>query len=47
MDLSELLPEGWEYVDSSVLCCPCGHCIEYDGECPNGCVSPLFDLGMI
>jgi hypothetical protein len=37
----------WEYVDSSVIVCPCGDEIEHDGRCPQGCVSPLLQLGFI
>ena len=45
--LEELLPEGWEFVDESVLICPHGYRIEYDGQCPDGCVSPLISMGLI
>jgi len=37
--------DGWEtdgYGDSSCLVCPHGHVIEQDGECPDGCISPLL-----
>lgn len=37
----------WEVVDDSVLTCPHGHLIEYDGACPDGCVSPFRALGLI
>lgn len=46
--LEEILPAGWEaghYGDSVI--CPCGNEIELDGECFNGCVSPLLDMGLI
>jgi hypothetical protein len=42
--------EGWEhdgYGYDSNLICPCGDTIELDGECPQGCVSPLIQMGMI
>lgn len=50
--LEELLPEGWEIHDPAMsmeclLECPHGIVIEQDGRCPQGCVSPLVDLGMI
>lgn len=32
---------------SSVLICPHGHRVEQDGSCPEGCVSPLREMGMI
>jgi len=32
---------------SSVLICPHGHRVEQDGNCPDGCVSPLKEVGMI
>ena len=38
---------GWEVVDESTLSCPHGHTIEWDGSCPDGCVSPLLELGLI
>ena len=48
--LSQLLPEDWEHdgfgFDSNLIC-PCGDVIELDGECPQGCVSPLLEQGMI
>jgi hypothetical protein len=47
----ELLDENgytdWEVVDESVLVCPHGHPIEWDGQCPQGCVSALRQLGVI
>jgi hypothetical protein len=39
---------AWEigyYGDSFI--CPCGDEIELDGECPQGCISPMMSLGMI
>jgi len=50
--IEDLLPEGWS-IDSAVygldcnLICPCGYMIEQDGECPDGCVSPLREMGLI
>jgi hypothetical protein len=38
----------WEvgaFGDSFV--CPCGDEIELDGECPEGCVSPMVSMGFI
>lgn len=45
--LEEILPDGWEVVDDCTLVCPHGNTIEYDGRCPEGCTSPLIDMGMI
>jgi hypothetical protein len=49
--LDEILPEGWETDGmgdfDSLLICPHGHTIEMDGRCPEGCVSPLREMGMI
>lgn len=48
--LMEILPDGWEtdgYGLSSCLICPHGETIEQDGECPEGCVSPLREMGLI
>lgn len=48
--LSDLLPDGWSHDGfgfDSCLICPHGHLIEQDGGCPDGCESPLMDLGMI
>lgn len=43
-----VLPDGWDQSgDGMVLICPCGHRIETDGECPNGHVSPLREMGLI
>lgn len=54
MDMDEiqemLNQEGYEYwvvVDDSVIICPCGNQIEWDGMCPDGCISPLMELGLI
>lgn len=38
---------GWVFINSSVLECPCGHRVELDGKCPNGCKSPLLKKGLI
>lgn len=49
--IQEMLPDGWEYQGgfglSGLLTCPCGIDIEQDGQCPNGCVSPLRALGLV
>lgn len=48
--LAELLEAefpDWEVLNDAVLICPCGNEIEYDGHCPEGCVSPLLAMGMI
>ena len=43
---------GWD-VDSdsygmdACLVCPHGNVIEQDGECPEGCVSPMREMGII
>lgn len=42
--LSSLLPPGWDHDGfgfDACLICPHGHTIEMDGQCPEGCVSPL------
>ena len=38
---------GWEMVSDVSIDCPCGYTIELDGECPDGCVSAVRQLGMI
>lgn len=46
--IHEILPRGWEADDDgAVLYCPHGEAIEPDGQCPDGCVSPLVTLGLI
>ena len=50
--LDEVLPEGWQhnaeyFGEDFTLTCPHGHEIEQDGTCPEGCVSPLIELGLI
>ena len=45
--MEELLPEGWYVENDAVLVCPHGYMIEYDGECPEGCVSPIRVMGLI
>lgn len=50
--LEELLPEGWSLDNpsmgtDSLLVCPHGNVIELDGSCPEGCRSPLIELGLI
>ena len=50
MNLEDILPEDWTtdgYGMSSNLVCPHGHVIEQDGNCPDGCISPLKQMGMI
>jgi hypothetical protein len=50
--LLTLLPDGWT-IDAEVygldflLICPHGFTIEQDGQCHQGCVSPLRELGLI
>lgn len=34
-------------MDDAVIECPCGHNIEWDGKCPEGCRSPMLALGII
>lgn len=46
-ELTECLPDGWQAEDLSVLICPHGHRIEPDGECPDGCESPLLGTGVL
>lgn len=37
------LPRGWEWGDyGDSLICPHGNEIELDGECPEGCESPIL-----
>lgn len=48
--LEEILPSDWStdgYGLESTLICPHGYRIEMDGECPEGCVSPLKAMGII
>ncbi len=46
-DVLDLLEaDGWT-ADDDLLICPHGHMIEQDGECPEGCVSPLLAYGLI
>lgn len=44
--LNDVLPDEWSG-DDVTLTCPHGHRIEHDGECPDGCVSPLREMGLI
>lgn len=44
--IAEVLPDDWE-VHDEILTCPHGHRIELDGNCPDGCVSPLREQGLI
>lgn len=41
---SGILPKDWYFEDSDALECPHGHIIELDGECPDGCESPLLTM---
>lgn len=43
----KVLPDDWEVLHESALICPHGHTIEWDGECPDGCESPLRQRGLI
>lgn len=51
--LEEIIAEfpGWETdgmgLDSLLICADHGYTIEQDGVCPEGCVSPLRQLGLI
>jgi hypothetical protein len=47
--LEELLAgTDWEVGGmGDTLICPCGHEIELDGKCPDGCVSPMRSMGFI
>jgi hypothetical protein len=48
--LDELGAEEWTtdgFGMSSILICPHGHRVEQDGTCPDGCVSPLREHGLI
>lgn len=51
LDEGGFTDKGWEYesgygIDGNLIC-PCGYTIEQDGRCPDGCVSPLRQLGLI
>lgn len=39
--------QGWVVESESVLTCPHGHRIEWDGDCPDGCKSPFLVLELI
>lgn len=43
----EIGGDDWQVLDSTRLMCPHGRVLEWDGECPDGCVSPLREAGMI
>ena len=50
--LDGLLPPDWEhnagrYGTCFTLTCPHGHEVEQDGECPDGCQSPMRELGFV
>lgn len=54
ISIEEILDEygyhGWSTDDFGIdsnLICPCGYTIEQDGTCPDGCVSPLREMGLI
>lgn len=51
MDYNELLESqgvtDFYVIDDAVIECPCGYNIEWDGRCPDGCVSPMLTLGLI
>jgi hypothetical protein len=47
-----ILPEGWSIHDENMapdflLECPHGATIEQDGRCPEGCVSPMIEAGLV
>ena len=44
--IREHFPE-WSVTRTGVLECPCGSRVEDDGQCPEGHVSPLKQMGMI
>lgn len=40
--------EDWEVEDDSILVCPHGNRIEWDGQSGDcGCISPLIEMGII
>lgn len=41
------LPDGWDWEGRTLLRCPHGQRVELDGECPEGCVSPIKRMGMV
>lgn len=43
----QYVDEGWTTDGIDMLICPCGNRVEDDGECPEGCVSPMLQEGMI
>lgn len=49
MTLKEQFLEGtdWTTDGMGTLICPCGHRVEDDGHCPNGCESPMLSAGLI
>jgi len=50
IDIEEILDDlgfqDWEG-DMDILVCPHGWTIEHDGYCPDGCMSPFLQMGMI
>lgn len=50
--IAEVLPEGWTVKDAHMspdclLECQHGATVELDGRCPEGCVSPLPEMGLV
>lgn len=46
--LEDILPDEWyRDVRTGCLVCPHDYMIEMDGRCPEGCVSPLREKGLI
>lgn len=45
-ELAAQIGGGWS-ADNGMFRCPCGHRIEDDGQCPNGCISPMRQMGLI
>ena len=40
--------QGWEIINEYTICCAeHGYSIEWDGVCPEGCVSAIRQLGWI
>ena len=44
--LQQLGATDWDYAEGFLIC-PCGDQIEDDGRCPEGCVSPFVEAGII
>lgn len=45
--IMEKFPDWEADDDGAVFTCPCGDRIEPDGVCPQGCVSPLMQIGIM